>query len=217
MPKTTAIRKPKLKKRAAFEAAASELGGTFVAGTWRSGDEIHLEHGPWEITLDTYVVSTGTVTVSFTRTRALYVAKDDFTLRVSRKNVYHRIGEFFGFHGFRIGDHAFERRYKIKCSNDRLGKSLLDARLRELIKLEPSIEVMVRRRPWSRRRKSGDGVRSVIVQTTGIIKDPDRLTTHLRLVTGMLDQLLRIGSAADEPVVEGHTYALTHRLQPHRI
>ena len=56
-------RKPKLKKRAAFQAAASELDATFVAGRWSSGDEIHLEHGPWEVTLDTYVVSTGTVTV----------------------------------------------------------------------------------------------------------------------------------------------------------
>ena len=193
-PKLQENRKPKLKKRAAFQAAASELDATYVAGKWSSGDEIHLEHGPWEVTLDTYVASTGTVTVPFTRARALYVAKDDFTLRVSRKNLFNRIAEAFGFHGLLVGDPEFERKYTIKCSHDARGRSLMqDRRLRELIMLEPSLELDVRQRSWGRRRKSGDGVRSVTLQTTGTIKDPERLAGYMRLVAATLDQLLKIG------------------------
>ena len=82
-------RKPKLNRREAFQAAAAELDATFVAGKRSSGDEVHLEHGPWTVILDTYVVSTGQTNVTYTRARALYVAKDDFTLSISRRNGLH--------------------------------------------------------------------------------------------------------------------------------
>ncbi len=92
MSKTEAIDKPKLDRREAFQAAASDLNATFVQGKRSSGDQIHLEHGPWKVVLDTYVVSTGQATITYTRARARYVAKDDFTLRVSRKKVFTGIG-----------------------------------------------------------------------------------------------------------------------------
>ena len=57
--KTKAIDKPKLDRREAFQAAASDLNATFVQGKRSSGDQIHLEHGPWKVVLDTYVVSNG--------------------------------------------------------------------------------------------------------------------------------------------------------------
>jgi hypothetical protein len=33
--------------------------------------------------------------VTYTRARALYIAKEDFTLRISRRNFATRIAEFF--------------------------------------------------------------------------------------------------------------------------
>ena len=213
MSKTKAIREPKLKRREAFQTAASDLDATFVEGKRSSGDQVHLEHGPWKVILDTYVVSTGQVTITYTRARALYVAKDDFTLRVTRKNFFTRIAELVGFYGLLVGDRELERKYKIKTSNDHRGRSfMLDGRLRELIMAQPSLQLDIRRLSWGKRRKKGDGVRSVTVQTTGVIKEPDRLANYVLLVAAALDQLVRIGTAHDEPVVEDRTYAVSRRV-----
>ena len=108
--------------------------------------------------------------MTYTRARALYIAKEDFTLRISRRNFATRIAEFFGFYGLLVGDPALERKYTIKSTNDpRLRSLMTDRRLRELIMAQPSLRLDIRRRPWMKRRKSGEGVRSVTVRTTGVI------------------------------------------------
>ncbi len=212
MSKTKAIGKPKLDRREAFQAAASDLDATFVEGKRSSGDQVHLEHGPWKVILDTYVVSTGQVTITYTRARALYVAKDDFTLRVTRKNFFTRIAELVGFYGLLVGDRELERKYKIKSSSEPRGRSfMMDDRLRELILVQPSLRLDIRRLSWGQRRKKGKGVRRVTVQTTGVIKDPDRLANYVRVVAAALDQLVRIGVAQQEPVLESRTYTLSRR------
>ena len=212
MSNANAISKPKLKRREAFVAAASDLDATFVQGKRASRDQVHLEHGPWNVILDTYVVNTGQVTVTYTRAHAQYVAQDDFTLRIARKNVFDRIGELFGFHGLLIGDQELEHKYKIKSSNEPRGRSfLMDDRLRELIMVQPSLRLDVQPRSWWRRRKDGDGVRAVTVQTTGVVRDPDRLANYVRVVAVTLDQLVKTGTARAEPVAEGRVYDLSRR------
>ena len=213
MSKSTVNRNPKLNRREAFQSAASDIDATFVAGKRSSGDEVHLEHGPWKVTLDTYVQSTGQTSVTYTRARALYVAKEDFTLRISRRNVFTRIAELFGFYGLLVGDQELEGKYTIKSSNAPRGRSLMmDRRLRELIKIQPSLGLEIRRLSWGMRRKKGDGVRAVAVQTTGVVTEPDRLANYVLLVASTLDQLVRIGAAYEEPVAEGRTYALPRRV-----
>ncbi len=203
---------PELNRREAFQAAASQLDATFVAGRLSSGDKVHLEHGPWRVILDTYVVN-GQSPITYTRVRALYVAKEDFTLRISRRNVFTRIAELFGFYGLPIGDREFEHKYTIKSSNEPRGRSLMtDRRLRDLIKGQPSLRLEIRRCPWGKRRKTGDGVRAVTVGIPGVIREPDRLVDYVLLVAATLDQLLRIGGAYNESVAKGRTYALCRRV-----
>ena len=50
------------------------------------------------------------------------------------------------------------------------------------------------------------------VVTTGVIKDADRLANYVRLVAATLDQLVRIGVAHQEPVLENRTYTLSRRV-----
>ena len=151
-----ANRRPQLNRRQAFQAAASDLDATFVVGKRSSGDEVHLEHGPWKVILDTYVQSTGQTSVTYTRARALYVAKEDFKLGISRRNVFTRIAELFGFYGLLVGDQELEGKYTIKSSSDPRGRSLMmDRRLRELIMVQPSLGLEIRRLSWGMRRKRG--------------------------------------------------------------
>jgi hypothetical protein len=211
--KSNEDREPKLNRREAFQAAASALDATFVAAKRRSGDQVHLQHGPWKVILDIYVVRTGQATVTYTRTRALYIAKEDFTLCISRKNVFTRFAELFGVYGLLVGDQELERKYTIKSSSEPRCRSLMmDLRLRELIMVQPSLRLEIRQLPWGKRRKTGDGVRAVAVQTTGVIKDPERLANYVLVVGATLDQLVRIGAAHGEPVAEGRTYAIRRRV-----
>ena len=191
-------REPKLNRREAFQVAASALDATFVAGKRRPDDQVHLQYGPWRVILDIYV-STGQATVTYTPTRALYVAKEDFTLRISPKNVFTRFAEFFGVYGLLVGDQELERKYMIKSSSEPRGRSLMmDRRLRELIMVQPSLGLEIRRLPWGRRRKTGDGVRAVAVQTTGVINDPER-SPHGHLLVGHRSQLQRSSASTAGP------------------
>lgn len=213
MSKSEAKSGSKIDKREAFRAAASRLDATFVEGKRKSGDQVHLEHGPWKLILDVYVVNNGQNPITYTRVRALYVAKEDFTLRISQRSVLTRIAEFFGFRGLPIGDQGLERKYTVTSSNEPRGRSLMtDRGLRELIMIQPALRLEIRRLPWRRRRKTGDGVRAVAVQTTGVIKDPEHLVNYLRLVAATLDQLVRIGAAHKEPVTEGRSYSIRRRI-----
>ena len=96
MSKPHANPEPELNRREAFQAAASDLDATFVAGKLRTGDQVHLDHGPWRVILDTCVVNQGQNRITYTRARAFYLAREDFTLRVSRRNVFTRMAEIFG-------------------------------------------------------------------------------------------------------------------------
>jgi hypothetical protein len=211
--KLQANREPELNRREAFQAAASKLDATFVAGKLSSGDQVLLQHGLWRVILATCVVNHGQNPITYTRARTFYVAGEDLTLRVSRRNVFTLMAEIFGFYGLRIGDQEFERKYTIKSSNEPRGRSLMmDRRLRELIMGQPSLRLEIRLLPWGKRRKKGDRVRAVAVHTIGGIREPGRLVDYVRLVVVALDRLLKIGGAYDEPVAEGRTYTLTRRV-----
>ena len=181
-------------RRQAFRLAAERLDATFLPGKRTLADEVHLKHGPWQLILDTYVESNGQTSVTYTRARALYVAKEDFTFRIWRRNVFTRIAEAFGSRGLLVGDQELEGKYTIKSSSVPRGRSLMtDRRLRELIVAQPSLRLEIRRQSWSQSRKTGQGVRTVEVRTTGVIKEPDRLADYVRLVANVLEQLVRIG------------------------
>ena len=204
---------PRLDRREAFRAAASRLDATFVEGKRSSEDQVHLTHGPWKLILDVYVVNNGQNPITYTRARALYVAKEDFTLRISPRTLFTWVAELFGLSGLPIGDQGLERKYTIKSSNEPRGRSLMtDRRLRELLRAQPELRMEIRRLPWGRRRKTGDGVRAVAVQTAGVIKEPERLADHVLLVAVTLDQLVRIGAAHREPVAKERTYVIRRRV-----
>lgn len=211
--KRNSRKEPKLSRREAWQAVADRVDGEFVAGKRSSGDQVHVDHGPWSVRLDTYTVSTGQTSVTYTRVRSFYVARDDFTLRISRRHVGTWLAGLFGAYPATVGDADMDEKYIVKSSNEARTRSfLMDTRLRELVKVQPSLRLEVRRLSRGQRKEMGEGVRAVAVQTTGVVKDPERLENYIRLVAQALDQLVRVGAAAEEPVAPGRIYALRHRL-----
>ena len=56
-----------------WQQFSAAIGGSIVAGGYWKGSMVEAAHGQWIITLDTYTVSTGKSSVTYTRMRAPYV------------------------------------------------------------------------------------------------------------------------------------------------
>jgi len=146
--KSNEYREPKLNRREAFQAAASAMMDRHIRELIMVQPSLRLEirQLPWG--------RRRKATVTYTRVRALYVAKEDFTLRISRRNIFTRLAEVFGFYGLLIGDQELERKYTIKSSNEpRVRSLMMDRHIRELIMVQPSLRLEIRQLPWGRRRK----------------------------------------------------------------
>src|SRR5256885_16624183 len=59
-----------------WKALAAEIGAVYDPGRWYGGERVVAEVGHWQITLDSYVVSTGKTTHVFTRLRAPYRSEE---------------------------------------------------------------------------------------------------------------------------------------------
>lgn len=65
-----------------------QIDAQYVEGSFWRGDSVEATHGAWTITLDTYTVSTGKVTMIFTRLRAPFLNPDGFRFSVARAGVF---------------------------------------------------------------------------------------------------------------------------------
>ncbi len=190
-----------LTRREAWHAVAQALNGHCVEGSRPGQDKAIFQHLAWTIVLETYTVNTGQSSVTYTRARAPYAAKDDLKLTVSRRNFFSRFGMVLGMRTVRIGSQRLDDKYVIRSNNEARARALFnDGDVRALILMQPSLRLEVQRPSWARRRKLTEGARDVMVRTTGVIKDPARLENYVRLVAQVLEQLVRIGSAAEDAV-----------------
>jgi hypothetical protein len=175
-----------------------EINGRYIEGGFWKSDKVEAAHGPWTITLDTYTVSSGESSTTYTRMRTLYVNPDGFRFTIHRKNIVSDIAQWFGAHDVEVGFKGFDRDFVIKgTSETKLLQLFAHARLRELIAAQPAIRFGVKKpgRGWFR-AASPEGVDELNFEVEGIIKDVERLKALYELFAQTLDQLCQIGSAS---------------------
>ncbi|MFV2008028.1 MAG: hypothetical protein ACC667_11295 [Longimicrobiales bacterium] len=195
---------PELTRREAWHAVAAALEGKCVEGARPRKDEAVFQHLGWTIVLDTYTVSNGQTSVTFTRIRAPFTGSDDFKLTVARRTWLSRFDIVLRARSIKVGNRMFDEKYVTRTNNEGRARSFLNSsEVRALIMVQPSLRLEIRRPSWSRRRKLSEDARDVIVRTTGVVTDPERLENYVMLVAHTLDQLLRIGSASAAPVKRG--------------
>ena len=78
-----------------------------------------MQHGEWILTLDSYAVSTGKVTVVYTRMRAPYINPSGFHFTVYRRSIFSDIGKFFGMQDIEIGYAPFDDDFVVKATDTR--------------------------------------------------------------------------------------------------
>ena len=179
---------------------SEQVHGRYVAERFGKGDKVQVDHNDWTLTLDTYAVSTGKVTVIFTRMRAPFVNPTGFRFRVYRKSVFSGLGKFFGMQDVEIGDPPFDDGFIIQATDEsRIRQLLASAKIRELIAAQKDINFGVKDDEGWFGTKFPDGVDELHFAVAGIVKDVERLKLLYDLFAETLDELCRMGAASDEP------------------
>ena len=180
---------------------AAAVGGNLTKGGFWGGGKVEAAHGQWVITLDTYTVSTGKSSITYTRMRAPYVNPDGFQFTIYRRGLFSDIGKWLGMQDVAVGAAQFDEDFIIKGNDEgRLRRLFADAKLRELISAQPTIHFCVKddeNRFWGGRNFPPD-VDELYFQVTGVIKDVDRLKLLYGLFSETLDELCRMGASYEK-------------------
>jgi len=175
---------------------SAETQARFVEGGFLKSDKVQATHGQWIVTLDKYVVSTGKVTVVYTRMRAPYVNPDGFRFRVYRHGVFSDLGKLLGMQDVEVGQPEFDRDFIVKGNDEgKLRQLFANPKIRELISGQKDIDFSVKDDEGWFGPAFPDGVDELAFLVVGIIKDIERLKHLYELFAETLDELCRIGSA----------------------
>ena len=133
------------------------MGGEMVEGKRASSDRVLVKHGPWSIWLDTYVVSTGQVTVTLTRVRAYFGGRRELQLKIRRRNFFDWIASALGRSRGPPQARALTDRYVVKVKPEaRLSSLFSGTSLTEAILAVPSLGLVVRRPSRKSRKRYGE-------------------------------------------------------------
>lgn len=182
---------------------SAELEGRYTAGTWTRGHRIDVEHGPWTITLDTFVVMAGNVPVPFTRFRAPFRNKERFRVKIYRSSIFSPIGKLLGMQDIEVGALQFDADFVVKGSDEQLVRRFCrSAALRRAIMAQQKIEITVADDAgWFSGFPPDTDLLSVRVG--GHLKDTARIRELFDLFAMALDRLCEIGVAYED--APGHS------------
>jgi len=149
-----------------------ELSGRFVDGGWLGKTKVEVEHEQWCITLDTFTVSSGKNSTTYTRLRAPYVNKDGFRFTIYRKSIFSGLGKMFGMQDIEVGHQPFDADFIIKSNNEEKLRLLFSNQgIRQLVRVQPRIHLTVKDDEGWFGSRFPDGVDELYFQTVGVIKD----------------------------------------------
>jgi hypothetical protein len=155
----------------------------------------------WTVVLDIFTQSHGDSSSTYTRARSLFQRQIPFTLRVTKRNLFHRFAPLVGLRGISLGysrldqavfvrsDHPSHARAMLRGTS--LGAALIADPPGRLLVIDPGKRI---------RRVTGDSVGEVQLLRGGQQKDLARLRSIVQLSMATLDQLERLKLATANPV-----------------
>jgi len=177
---------------------AEAIGGEFLEGGFWKADRLFYRHGVWDILLDTYTVSTGQHSITYTRIRAPFQSLDNMRFKLYHQGFFSEIAKKFGVQDIEIEDQDFDDAYMIKGNQPhKIRKFLSEPRLKDLIQKQPKVFLAVKKPQGTRKNRPPEDVNQLFYQCTGVLKDKARLESLFELFSLALVHLVKIGSASD--------------------
>ena len=177
---------------------SDEIGADFEGGgTWK-GSLVRANLGPWTTTLDTFTVSDGKTSSTYTRMRAPYQNPSSFRFTIYRKGFFSGLGKLLGMQDIEVGHPEFDEAFIIKGSDESRVRDLLDdPGLRALLEAQPRLYLSVKDDEGWFRTRFPEGVDELYFQAGGVLKDRETLEGLFELFAATLDRLCRIGGATE--------------------
>jgi hypothetical protein len=182
---------------------ADQIGGTFTKGNLSHGDAVRVQVDEWEVVLDTYTINTQNTVITLTRMRAPFINKDGFYFKIYPEGFFSKIGKALGMQDIQIGDDFFDSKYIIKSNNpDKAMAFFMDSELKKLIQAQENIHLHIKDDEGVFKKKFPDGVDELYFETSGVVKDIDKLKNLFELFSRALHRLAVVDSAyEDDPGV----------------
>jgi hypothetical protein len=191
-------------KKEIWQELSQQIGSEYVDGGFFKGDKVVAHIKQWTVTLDTYTVSTGNTTITYTRMRAPYVNKDGIRFKIYRSGIFSGIGTALGMQDIEVGFPEFDDNFVIKGNNEEKLKELLEnAQIRELMEQQRQFHLEVKDDEGWFGASFPEGVDELYFCVPVIIKDIEQLKGLFDLFAEVLNQLCIIGCAYESnPGVE---------------
>jgi hypothetical protein len=181
-----------------WQQLAIEVRGTFTDGGWWKSDRVTVNYKEWTMVLDTYTVSSGKHSTTYTRMRCPYVNKDGFRFKLFREGFFAGIGKFFGMQDVEVGEKIFDETFVLQGNNPAQIKALFEKeKLRQLLLNQPSrdFSIEVKDDEGFFQAKFPEGVDELVFLVHGIVTDVEWLKSVFFLFAEIMNQLCQIGSA----------------------
>lgn len=190
-------------KREMWKLLADEIGAAYIDGGFWKGDRVEAKVGEWKMILDTYTVSTGKSSSTYTRIRAPYVNPDGFRFKIYHAGIFSEMGKVLGMQDIEVGCPEFDEAYVIKGENEEKVRELFsDEKIRELIQAQPNFYLEVKNDEGIFGPAFPEEVDELYFQVYGIVKDIEALKGLFEIFAEVLNQLCLMGSAyKDDPNV----------------
>lgn len=184
-----------------WRALAQQVNGRFTEGGWFGHDNVQARVGDWLITLDTYTVSTGKSSHTYTRLRAPFVNRDGFHFVINRAGLLTPLAKFFGMQDLEIGEPFFDHHFVVRSNNpQKIGALLSNQRIRHLLMAQPQVSFQVQRDEGWFGPHYPAGVDQLYFQYGGIMTNLGALRAAFDLFSEVLNQLCHLDSAYKDDV-----------------
>ena len=186
-------------KKEIWQQLAEEIQGNYVDGGLWKGDRVEAQIDNWMVVLDTYTVSTGKSSITYTRMRAPFVNLSSFYFKIYRSGFFSGLGKMLGMEDIEIGYEEFDNDFIIKGNNkEKLKQIFSNSSIRALIQAQPQISLEIKDDEGYFSKHFPEGVDELYFQVTGVIRDVDRLKELYELFEEVLKELCSMGAASVE-------------------
>ncbi|WP_027625475.1 hypothetical protein [Clostridium lundense] len=173
-----------------WEELSDEINGQFVEGGFFSTPKVIKKFDYWTITLDTYAVSTGKSTITYTRLRAPFINKKNLYFNIYREGIFSGLGRLLGMQDIIIGIEDFDNEFVIKGNNEDLIIELLsNEKVRNLIEAIQDIELEIKDNEGIFGTNFPEEVNELYFSVCGTIKDIEELKKIFNLFQVILIEM----------------------------
>ena len=186
-------------RKEVWKQLSEEINANYIEGSFLKGPRIEYNHNNWTIYLDTYTVSTGKSSITYTRIRVPFINSKKFLFKIYRKGVFSNIGKALGMQDIEIGYDYFDNDYIIKGNDEILLRRLFqNHNMRNLIEKQSRILLEIKDNEGRFGPKFNDNESELYFVVIGVIKDKERIKNLFELFVKIIDELETIGITVNQ-------------------